>query len=326
MPQFDMPLDQLRTFAPEIPEAADFDDFWRETLGADGEVTYSAEPFDNRQALVDTWDITFAGAGGTPVKAWLHVPAGATGPLPAVIRYIGYSGSRGMPTNNNFATAGYAEFVLDTRGQGWSGNNLFGGTADASPDAGTFGPPGPMTSGITDPQTYYYRRLITDAVRLMQLAAGHPLVDARRIFTLGVSQGGYLTIAAAGLAPSVGIDLAGALPDVAFMCAIPRAVDIAVRGPFPDVAKLLMAAPHVTDDVWRTMTYFDGVSFAKRATAPALFSVALADDICPASTVFAAFNQYAGQDKDIEVYPYNNHEGGQEAHVWKQLGWIADRV
>jgi cephalosporin-C deacetylase len=44
------------------------------------------------------------------------------------------------------------------------------------------------------------------------------------------------------------------------------------------------------------------VNHAKRATAPALFSVGLVDDITPGSTVFAAFNHYAGP-KQIEVYP-----------------------
>jgi cephalosporin-C deacetylase len=34
-----------------------------------------------------------------------------------------------------------------------------------------------------------------------------------------------------------------------------------------------------------TLSYFDGVNFAKRATAPAMFSVALMDQVCPPSTV-----------------------------------------
>jgi cephalosporin-C deacetylase len=33
------------------------------------------------------------------------------------------------------------------------------------------------------------------------------------------------------------------------------------------------------------------------------------DEICPPSTVFAAYNYYAGE-KQIEVWPYNHHEGG----------------
>jgi cephalosporin-C deacetylase len=52
------------------------------------------------------------------------------------------------------------------------------------------------------------------------------------------------------------------------------------------------------------------------------------DDICPPSTVFASFNAYGsgtagssgtGAGKEIEVYRFNNHEGGQEHHWIRQL-------
>ncbi len=38
MPHFDLPLDQLRTYAPAIAAPADFSDFWRATLAAVGEM------------------------------------------------------------------------------------------------------------------------------------------------------------------------------------------------------------------------------------------------------------------------------------------------
>ncbi len=61
--------------------------------------------------------------------------------------------------------------------------------------------------------------------------------------------------------------------------------------------------------MFRTLSYFDGVSFAARATVPALYSVALMDAVCPPSTVFAAYNPL-GPAPEIEVYPWNGHEGG----------------
>ena len=41
----------------------------------------------------------------------------------------------------------------------------------------------------------------------------------------------------------------------------------------------------------RTLAYFDGANFARRASVPAWFSAALMDDICKPSTVFAAYNE-----------------------------------
>ena len=67
--------------------------------------------------------------------------------------------------------------------------------------------------------------------------------------------------------------------------------------------------------------YFDGAVLVQRATAPALFSVALMDQTCPPSTVFAAYNGYAGE-KDIVVYEFNDHEGGGSFQQLKQLEWL----
>ena len=52
------------------------------------------------------------------------------------------------------------------------------------------------------------------------------------------------------------------------------------------------------------------------------------DDVCPPSTVFASFNAYGGglrgtgAAKEIEVYRFNNHEGGQEHHWIRQLQYL----
>lgn len=52
-----------------------------------------------------------------------------------------------------------------------------------------------------------------------------------------------------------------------------------------------------------------------------MFSVALMDQTCPPSTVFAAHNGYAGE-KDIVVYEFNDHEGGGSFQQLKQLEWL----
>ena len=64
---------------------------------------------------------------------------------------------------------------------------------------------------------------------------------------------------------------------------------------------------------------------ARRGTAPALFSVALMDAVCPPSTVYAAYNSYAGP-KRMVVYPYNQHEGGEAFHIREQLAFVRELV
>ena len=78
----------------------------------------------------------------------------------------------------------------------------------------------------------------------------------------------------------------------------------------------------------RTLSYLDGEHLGRRATAPTLFSVALRDPICPPSTVFAAYNHYGSlagtrPERAIEVYEFNEHEGGQGFQVDAQLRWLA---
>jgi cephalosporin-C deacetylase len=75
------------------------------------------------------------------------------------------------------------------------------------------------------------------------------------------------------------------------------------------------------DATFKTLSYFDGMNFAVRSTSPALFSVALMDTICPPSTVYAAYNHYGGP-KQIAVWPYNGHEGGEMFQDHKDLAFL----
>ena len=73
----------------------------------------------------------------------------------------------------------------------------------------------------------------------------------------------------------------------------------------------------------RTLAYFDGMHFAARAKGAALFSVALMDDVCPPSTVYAAYNHYAGPRRIVE-YPFNRHEGGQAYQDLEKLAFLRE--
>ena len=46
-------------------------------------------------STLDVFDVTFAGFGGHPIRAWLTRPAGTREDLPVVVEYLGYGGGRG---------------------------------------------------------------------------------------------------------------------------------------------------------------------------------------------------------------------------------------
>lgn len=316
----DWPLDKLETYRPAREEPADFDDFWARTLAESPAKEPEFVPYDAGLSAVDVFDVTFPGFAGQPVKGWLLKPKGVTDPA-CVVTYIGYGGGRGLPHDWLVpACAGYANLVMDSRGQGsgW----IPGDTPDHVD--GPIDPqhPGFMTRGILSPDTYYYRRLITDAVRAVDAVRAAPGVDASRVAVAGGSQGGGLALAAAGLADGVKV----AMIDVPFMCHWRRAMDISTTGPYPELVGYCKIQRTNVAAVFRTLSYMDGVNFAARASGTrAHFSAALMDSTCPPSTVYAAYNHYAGA-KQISVWPYNGHEGGQTHQVRSHLAFLAEHL
>jgi cephalosporin-C deacetylase len=322
MPFTDLPLDELRQYRPHVAEPQDFDEFWRTTL--DRECHIDPQPMLTRIQTpinqVEIFDLTFPGFASDAIKGWIMRPRGGREPLPTIVEYVGYNGGRGLPGEKLlWAASGYVHVVMDTRGQGsgW-------GTGGDTPDPHGSGPAsaGFMTRGIADPNEYYYRRVFTDAVRLIDAVRSLDFVDSDRIAVTGASQGGGIALAVGGLVPG----LCAVMPDVPFLSHFRRAVEITPEPPFTEIARYLAVHRDAVDDVFTTLSYFDGVNFARRVEAPALFSVALMDGIVVPSTVFAAFNALPVADRSIEIYPFNGHEGGQTAQWLRQTSWLESRI
>ena len=323
MARFDLPQAELEQYRPEVREPADFDEFWTGTLAQAREHTplIDRAPGPIRMGGVEIEDITYAGFDGHPIKAWYSRPAGVEGPLPCIVEACGYGGGRGLAIERTlWAAAGYAYLYMDTRGQGAGWGNG-GDTPD--PVGSTPATPGYMTRGITHQDDYYYRRVFTDAVRAVDTARSLPEVDPERVIFAGGSQGGGIALAVAGLVP----DLAGVLADVPFLTHFERALEMTDEFPYGEIIKYLSIFRSERERTMTTLSYFDGVNHAKRASAPTLMSVALMDQVCPPSTVYAAYNLYgslanAGARKELTVYEFNGHEGGQAHQTTRQLEFV----
>lgn len=322
---FDLPLEQLRVYKPDRFEPPDFDNFWQATLTETRQYDLAArfEPYDHPEILrtVQVLDVTFNGYQGQPIKGWLILPNLIAGDpqarLPCVVEYIGYGGGRSFPLAwLEIANCGYAHFVMDTRGQGSARSP--GSTPDLEPLGFPPQIPGFRTRGLPDRDRYYHRRLFTDAVRAVEAARCHPRINPDQVIVSGGSQGGGVSLAVAGLDPHV----YACLSDVPSMCNIRRGIGIAGENTTSsEIVSYLRTHRSRTQDVLRTLDYFDGVNFAARAQAPALFSVGLMDPNCPPSTVFAAYNHYAGP-KEIRVYEYNYHEGGEAYQSLEKIHFL----
>jgi cephalosporin-C deacetylase len=320
MALFDLPLAELWRYHREPSVPADLDAFWAGTIAEARALAQppTVTPVDTPLRRVDTYDVTFSGFAGQPVRAWLNVPTDATGPLPVVVEFIGYGGGRGQPHDwLLWSAAGYAHLIMDTRGQGatWRA----GDTPDPGPDGSGPAIPGFLTRGVLDPAGYYYRRLITDAVRAVEIAGELPGVDPGLLAVTGGSQGGALALAAGSLATD---RVRAVVAGVPFLCDIRRAVTVTDVDPYHELVRFCRVHPDRAQTALATTDYVDMVNLVPRATAPALFSVGLMDAVCPPSTVFAAFNEYAGP-KDIAVYEWDGHEGGRGHFALRSLEFVA---
>lgn len=330
MPSIDLPRDELERYRPELSPPDDFGAFWETTLAEvrARPLELSRTRADVPGTFVDAYDLSFRGFADSPVNGWYVRPRFTSSErLPLIVVYHGYGGGRGRVFDYApWLLLGCAVLSMDTRGQG-------GATGDPR---GYEGPSvtGWLTKGGLEPSGYYYRAVYADAVRLLDVALSFDDIDPERIAVTGASQGGALSLVAAGLSPQVSL----VMPDVPFLCHIRRGVDLAQRGPYGEVADYLRRYPERLEPLFTTLNYFDAVHFAARVTAPSRWSVGLWDDICPPSTIYAAYHACGSTsapdqqppdqqppDKQLDVYPYNNHEGGGTAQRDRQLAYVADR-
>lgn len=300
----DLTATELPNYRSAQAEPDDFDDFWQRTLAEtrSHDLGVTLTKVDSPVTTVDLYDVTFNGYGGDPIRAWLRMPAGATGPLPAVVEFMGYGGGRGLAEDRlMLSSSGFVHLAMDTRGQGssWS----VGDTPD--PHGTVSHHPGFMTVGIDSPENYYYRRVFMDAVRAVEAARSLDFVDAARVGVIGGSQGGGISLAVTALLG----DLAATQLFVPFLCDFSHVIMITDADPYNEIVRYLNIHRDKSAAVHHTLSYFDGVNFAKRAGTPARFTAALMDRICPPSSVYGAYANYVGE-KAMTLWEYNGHEGG----------------
>ena len=96
------------------------------------------------------------------------------------------------------------------------------------------------------------------------------------------------------------------MTDVPFLCHYRRATEITDAHPYQEIARYCVSQRDRVDQVFATLAYFDGLNFAARARCAGLFSVGLMDEICPPSTVFAAYSVTNGNETHRHCTQFTN--------------------
>ena len=292
---------------PQRPrDPTDFDAFWRSTLDATRahDLDLRVAPVATDCVTLDVFDVDVRRLRRRTRSApGCALPKGVDGPLPAVVQFHGYGATGaarrsrsccGRPPGTHTCSSTCAARAASTRAAVPPRTRSAAGPPPGLPDQGHRGP-----RELLLPQGVHRRG---PRGRRRACAAAWTRHASR---VVGNSQGGGIALAIAGLA-----DIAALHVQAPFLCDIRRAAMITATGPYTrDRRATWPRAGPRCGGCSDTLAYFDGVGFARRATAPAWFSAGLMDDLCPPSTAFGAYHAYAGP-RHIRRGSYNGHEAG----------------
>jgi cephalosporin-C deacetylase len=296
MPLYDVPIDKLYSYCPPLTKEPDFDAFWSQTLEDASKIPLevTSTPIDYPVCNAQIFDLRYTGWGGARIGAWYIRPDGE-GHFPAIVCYHGYSLHRGYPhIFFPWILQGYAVLSVESRDHGVSTDTMKYSSGHTT---------GWMTKGILNPKEYFFRASYVDCIRALDVLEAFPEIDMSRVAVHGFSQGGGLSLVVAALDHRPAL----AMSDMPFLSHFERATDMAIRGPYLEIADFIRHFPIHEQTVFRNLSYFDNMNLASRVLCPTLLSAGLVDDICPPSSVFAAYNRLECV-KDIKVFRYHNHE------------------
>jgi cephalosporin-C deacetylase len=306
---FDLPFDELESYAGRNPRPDGFDAYWdrgiEEMCAIDAQIEMI--PADFQIPFADCFHLYFTGIGGARVHAKLIRPKHVEEPHPAVLMFHGYAGSAGEWSSDaklSYVANGFTVAALDCRGQG--------GLSDDVGGVGGWTWSGHIVRGLMDalngePDKLLFRAIFLDTAQLARIVMSFPEVDANRVGATGASQGGGLTVACASLEPRI----KRLAPIYPFLSDYQRVweIDLAQDAYAELVAWFKRFDPmhKREEDLFSALGYIDIQHLAPRITGEVLWSCCLMDAICPPSSQFAAYNKIRSQ-KSMNVYPDYGHD------------------
>ncbi len=289
---------------PSLPAPADFDAFWaaQKKLLKDAPVTVNATEIPSGDPAVRSYDMQIDCAGGH-IRAFLSVPADTKpGTCPAIITLHG-AGVRGSSLGATRTWAKLGFVALDYNVHGLPADKPLSFYDALSKNELKDYP----NKGRDSRDTHFFRGLYTRLMCALEVLTARPEWDQKILVAQGGSQGGAQAFAAAGLDGRVTFFCA-AIPA---MCDITGVSAARTNGwptnrygyPTPQSKPTDMTPAEIA-----AAQYFDCVNFAARAKGEAFVTVGYADNVCPPTTVYAAYNNIPTQ-KRMLVMPLVEHRG-----------------
>jgi cephalosporin-C deacetylase len=282
---------------PSLPRPADFDAFWSRKLAELAAVP--AEPVleavDSEREGVEYWKVTLNNIRGGKIRAQMARPTGGT-KLPAMV-ILQWAGVYGLSKRT----------VTDRAAEGWLVINVMPHELpiDESPEfyrqAGATILRDYNLMGNSSRESSYFLRMLLSCIRSADYLTQRPDWDGRTLVATGTSQGGFQSIALAGLDPRIS----------AVMVNVPAGCDHTSRlvgraTPWP--YWLARSTKENEAAVIEASRYYDPVNFATKIRVPVLVSLGLIDVTSTPSGVLAMANNLAGP-KERVILPLADHQG-----------------
>lgn len=173
-----------------------------------------------------------------------------------------------------------------------------------------------FAQGIDKRENYYMLHVYLGLIRAIDFLTSLPEWDGKNVAVQGGSQGGALSIVAAGLDKRVTCCAANhpALADMAAYSEKGR------TGGYPHMHKYnLLNAQNM-----KTLQYFDVVNFARHITCPVRMTWGYNDNTCPPTTSYAVWNVLKCE-KTALLTPINEHWTSEETEK-SHCEWILQQV
>ena len=288
---------------PFAQEPKDFDDFWKKALDEARQIDLNPTKVllpERCTKDVNVYEISYHNnRWGSKMYGVLSVPV-KPGKYPALLRVPG-AGVR--PYSGDTYTATGKCIVLEIGIHGvpvTMEQKVYDDLANAALN-------GYWDTNLENPDRNAYKRVVTGAVKGVDMIASLDEWDGKTLGVTGSSQGGFLSLAVAALDKRV--TFLAAVHDA--MCDYEAELH-GVAGGWPHYfyhAKMNA----ITKARLEGARYYDGVNFARRITVPGWYSFGYNDEVVPPTSSYGLYNSV----KAPKTLSLNQMTG----HFWYQEQW-----
>lgn len=295
---------------PTVTEPKDFDAFWKKTLREAAKVpmdiTLTDDPAHTNDS-VESKMIRFQNyKKGIYIYGYLTRPRDGK-KHPVMLRVPG-AGVKKVEFERSYSKEGY--IVLSIGVNGIPADATDSVINQFKKEIGDY-----WVKGLDSRENYYYRRIYCALVRGIDILTSQPDWNGQDVAVYGGSQGGALSMVAAGLDPRVTMVTA----------CYPALCDIGgymrgTTGGWPNIGKSGKVNVDVPTETWlNTVSYYDVSLFARRIKAPGCYIFGYNDGTCSPTSTRGAINSVPAE-KTIITTPYSGHwrypEVAQQAIEW----------